>query len=145
MSKYFALALGCGTRNRNDDWLEVYFPDPLLHPDDALVEAIREEVDYTSGNVSLELNHRQISHVAREWREAGNEHAASYAVAMQETPRAVVLVILQTDAAQRSTPDAYLKLHLRSQRLVKPHGTDLSGILPLLPNVARTNEGAADQ
>lgn len=144
MSKYFALALGCGTRNRNDDWLEVYFPDPMLHPDDALIEAIREEVDYTGGNVALELNHRQISHVAREWREAGNEHAASYAVAMQETRRPVVLVILQTDAAPGSTPEAYLKLHLLSHRLVKPHGTDLSGIFPLLPNVAWTNEGAVD-
>ena len=52
MSKYFALALGCGTRNRNDDWLEVYFPDPMLHPDDALIEAIREDVDYTGASVT---------------------------------------------------------------------------------------------
>lgn len=144
MSNYFALALGCGTQNRDDEWLEVYFPDPVLNPDSVLIEAIKEEMGYEGGNASLELNHRQISHLAREWRDAGNEHAASYAVAMQETHRPVVLVILATDSAPSTTPEAYLKLHLLSHRLVKPHGTDLSGIFPLLPNVAWTNEGAID-
>ena len=144
MSKYFALAIGCGTQNRDEEWLEVFFPDPTLHPDNKLVEAIAEEVDYTGGNAALELNHRQISHIAREWREAGFEHQASYAVAMQESSRPVVLVILETDSSPSSTPEAYLKLHLLSHRLVKPHGTDLSGIFPLLPNVAWTNEGAVD-
>lgn len=144
MSNYFALALGCGTQNRNDEWLEVYFPDPVLSPDQALIDAVKEELDYQGGNVALTLSHRQISHLAREWRDAGNEHAAAYAVAMQETRRPVVLVILETDAASTSTPEAYLKLHLLSHRLVRPHGTDLSGIFPLLPNVAWTNEGAID-
>ena len=144
MSNYFALALGCGTQNRNDDWLEVYFPDPMLNPDSKLIEAIRDEVGYSGGNATIELNHRQISHIAREWREAHNEHVASYAVAMQETRRPVVLVILEKDSAPTTTPEAYLKLHLLSHRLVKPHGTDLSGIFPLLPNVAWTSEGAVD-
>jgi len=56
----------------------------------------------------------------------------------------VALVILETDAAPASTPEAYLKLQLLSHRLVKPHGTNLAGIFGLLPNVAWTNEGAVD-
>ena len=144
MSNYFALAIGCGTQNRDEEWLEVYFPDPTLHPDSKLVDSIADEVDYQGGNVALELSHRQISHIAREWREAGFEHQASYAVAMQESSRPVVLVILQQDSEPSSTPEAYLKLHLLSHRLVKPHGTNLSGIFPLLPNVAWTSDGAVD-
>ena len=144
MSQYFALALGCGTHNREDQWLEVFYPNPLLHPDARLVDAIAEEVDYQGGNVALTLSHRQIGKVAREWRDAGFEHEASYAIALQESQRPVVLVILASDEAPKSTPEAYLKLHLLSHRLVKPHGTNLTGIFSLLPNVAWTSEGAID-
>ena len=85
-----------------------------------------------------------MQHIAREWREAGFEHEASYAVAFQESDRPVVLTVLETDAEPASTPEAYLKLQLISHRLVKPHGVNLSGMFPLLPNVAWTNEGAVD-
>lgn len=141
---YFALAIGCGTQNREDEWLEVYFPDPVLNPDEKLISAIADEVDYTGGNVTVELSHRQVNHIARQWREAGFEHQAAFAVALQESERPVALVILAEDSAPTTTPEAYLKLQLLSHRLVKPHGTDLTGIFPLLPNVAWTNEGAVD-
>jgi len=144
MRDYFALALGCGTQNRNDDWLEVFYPDPELHPSASIVDSIREELGYEGGNAAFQLTHRQIVHLAREWRSAGHEHQASYAVALQESDKPVVLTILETDAEPSSTPEAYLKLHLLSHRLVKPHGVVLSGIFPLLPNVAWTSEGAVD-
>ena len=56
----------------------------------------------------------------------------------------LVAVLLETDAAPASTPEAYLKLHLLSHRLVKPHGVNLNGIFALLPNVAWTSQGAID-
>lgn len=144
MSKYFALALGCGTQNREEKWLEVFYPNPVLNPDDNLVTSIADEVDYQGGNLAVELNHRQIGKIARDWREAGFEHEASYAIAMQESQQPVVLVILEADDSPKTTPEAYLKLHLLSHRLVKPHGLNLTGIFGLLPNVAWTNEGAVD-
>ena len=144
MSNIFAMALGCGSKNRDDQWLEVFYPDPVINPDSKLVDVVSEEVGYEGGNAALELTHRQIQHLAREWREAGFEHEASYAVAFQESERPVVLTILESDAEPSSTPEAYLKLHLLSHRLVRPHGVVLSGIFPLLPNVAWTNEGAVD-
>src|SRR5690554_4469057 len=144
MSQYFSLAIGCGSQNRDDQWLEAFFPNPLLHPDADLVSSIADEVDYQGGNFSVELNHRQVAKVAREWREAGFEREASYAIALQESSRPVVLVILASDEAPQSTPEAYLKLHLLSHRLVKPNSINLSGMYALLPNVAWTNEGAID-
>ena len=104
MSNYFAIALGCGTKNRNDNWLEVYYPDPAINPDNKLVEVIREELGYQGGNAAIELTHRQVQHIAREWREAGFEHEASYAVAFQESGTPVVLTVLETDAEPASTP-----------------------------------------
>jgi 2,3,4,5-tetrahydropyridine-2-carboxylate N-succinyltransferase len=41
-------------------------------------------------------------------------------------------------------PDAYLRLHLLSHRLVKPRAISLDGIFGVLPNVAFTTAGAVD-
>ena len=54
--------------------------------------------------------------------------------------------IIQTHIADLShqpqdAADAYLRLHLLSHRLVRPHGADLTGIFGLLANVAWTNMG----
>jgi len=45
------------------------------------------------------------------------------------------------DAAPVSTEDAYLRLHLLSERSVKPNEINLDGIFGLLPNVAWTSAG----
>jgi 2,3,4,5-tetrahydropyridine-2-carboxylate N-succinyltransferase len=45
------------------------------------------------------------------------------------------------DAAPTRVPDAYLRLHLLSHRLVKPHEVNLDGIFGVLPNVAWTSRG----
>src|SRR5690606_27058594 len=99
MSKVFALALGCGTQNRDEEWLEVYYPAPVLSPDTALVDAVRDTLDYEGGNVALALSHRQVGQLARAWREAGHEEQASYAVAFQESDQPLVITVLETDAA----------------------------------------------
>jgi 2,3,4,5-tetrahydropyridine-2-carboxylate N-succinyltransferase len=52
--------------------------------------------------------------------------------------------MLSQDSAPTTVPESYLKLHLLSHRLVKPHGTDLTGIFGALKNVAWTSAGAID-
>ena len=49
--------------------------------------------------------------------------------------------IADLDAAPASTEDVWLRLHLLSHRLVKPHGLNLDGIFGLLANVAWTSAG----
>ena len=56
----------------------------------------------------------------------------------------VLTVIDDLGAAPDSTEDAYLRLHLLSHRLVKPHEINLDGIFAVLPNVAWTNLGPVD-
>jgi len=54
---------------------------------------------------------------------------------------AVVLTRIDLDAPPADTPDAYLRLHLLSHRLVAPHGLNLDGIFAALPNVVWTDAG----
>ena len=49
--------------------------------------------------------------------------------------------VIDGDAAPESVPDAYLRLHLLSHRLVVPNGLNLEGIYAVLPNVVWTNHG----
>ena len=53
-------------------------------------------------------------------------------------------VRIQLDVPPRDVPDAYLRLHLLSHRLVRPHEVNLDGIFGLLANVAWTSHGPCD-
>ncbi|SIO70761.1 2,3,4,5-tetrahydropyridine-2-carboxylate N-succinyltransferase [Burkholderia sp. GAS332] len=53
----------------------------------------------------------------------------------------VDVVIESLDAPPVSTEDAYLRLHLLSERTVKPNEINLDGIFGLLPNIAWTSAG----
>ena len=53
----------------------------------------------------------------------------------------VVRVSIDLDAAPSGASDAYLRLHLLSHRLVRPHGQNLDGIFGALANVVWTSAG----
>lgn len=122
----FALGIGVGTTNSKGEWLEVHFPEPKLAPSAAEFEQLAKAVGYAGGNQAIMLSPDLRKKL------------------FQATDRPVVAVLLQTDAPLASVPEAYLKLHLLSHRLVKPHGTNLTGLFKVLPNVAWTCEGAVD-
>jgi 2,3,4,5-tetrahydropyridine-2-carboxylate N-succinyltransferase len=52
-----------------------------------------------------------------------------------------VRVAIDLTAAPRDTYDVWLRLHLLSHRLIKPHGANLDGLFGLLTNVVWTNHG----
>jgi 2,3,4,5-tetrahydropyridine-2-carboxylate N-succinyltransferase len=53
----------------------------------------------------------------------------------------VVLVQIDLAAPPAATSDAYLRLHLLSHRLVRPHDLNMTGIFSSLPNVVWTSAG----
>lgn len=59
----------------------------------------------------------------------------------RQVKRTIVSVEIDITQAPTSTADVYLRLHLLSHRLVKPHGQSLEGIFGLLPNVVWTSMG----
>ncbi|WP_421844758.1 2,3,4,5-tetrahydropyridine-2,6-dicarboxylate N-succinyltransferase [Mycobacterium sp.] len=54
---------------------------------------------------------------------------------------AIRTVIESLDDAAADTYDAYLRLHLLSHRLVRPHGLNAGGLFGVLTNVVWTNHG----
>ena len=54
---------------------------------------------------------------------------------------AVVTVIGRLDDPPVDAHDAYLRLHLLSHRLIRPHGANLDGLFGLLTNVVWTSLG----
>ena len=52
-----------------------------------------------------------------------------------------VTTAVDLDAAPTSTPDAYLRLHLLSHRLVLPNSINLDGLFAVLPRVVWTSVG----
>lgn len=139
----FSLAFGVGTQNREGNWLEVFYAQPLLNPASDLVAKVSEKLGYSGGNQAISFTSNQASELAELLKNIDSAQAALL-TRLAESQRPLVATLLAEDAALTSTPEAYLKLHLLSHRLVKPHGLNLAGIFPLLPNVAWTSQGAVD-
>jgi 2,3,4,5-tetrahydropyridine-2,6-dicarboxylate N-succinyltransferase len=55
--------------------------------------------------------------------------------------REVVSIEIDLNKAPESVSDAYLRLHLLSHRVIKPHGANLDGIFGILNNVVWTSVG----
>jgi len=53
----------------------------------------------------------------------------------------IVDLEIELESAPTTAADAYLRLHLLSHRLVKPHGQNLDGVFGLLTNVVWTSVG----
>ena len=137
-TSYFAMGLGIGTQNSNGEWLEVFFPQPVLNPSADLVAALAhiESGTVLSREVLLELESVFDTH------DLG--YVADAAALFANSERPSVLTVLKEDAPPANVPEGYLKLQLLSHRLVKPHQVNLEGLFGRLPNVAWTNEGAID-
>lgn len=144
MTILYALGLGVGTQNQNGDWLEVFYATPALHPSEKAGKAIALVLGYSGGNHALAMTNEQAANIADALAAIGDDAQAQTARALSQSKRPLVATLLETDSGATSVPEAYLKLHLLSHRLVKPHGTNLNGIFGVLPNVAWTNQGAID-
>jgi 2,3,4,5-tetrahydropyridine-2-carboxylate N-succinyltransferase len=57
---------------------------------------------------------------------------------------AIATIVAELSQPPADTADAYLRLHLLSHRLIRPHEANLDGIFGVLPNVAWTNAGPVD-
>lgn len=140
----FSLGLGLGSQNSKGEWLDIFYPQPLVQPSDALCKAIAPIVEYKGGNAAIAVNSEQMSRVAEAAKAAGDSAQADIAAQLASSSQPLVVTLLAEDAAPSSVPEGYLKLHLLSHRLAKPHSLDLTGLFGVLPNVAWTNQGPVD-
>ncbi|MCX4096053.1 2,3,4,5-tetrahydropyridine-2,6-dicarboxylate N-succinyltransferase [Nocardia sp. alder85J] len=120
MSIQGATAVGLATVTVNGTVLDTWYPYPELGEFDA------------AGTQRLEP--------------ADPEYARFGELVGFDEARRVDVVAVRTTIADLSAPavdthDIYLRLHLLSHRLVRPHGQNLDGIFGLLANVVWTNHG----
>ncbi len=118
-----AVGVGLATVTSDGTVLDTWYPHPKL------VEA------GTSGTERL---------TAEQTAELLGESAA--ALLGPDTDRGVEVVAVRVTIGTLATApadahDVYLRLHLLSHRLVRPHGQSLDGIFGLLANVVWTNHG----
>jgi len=60
---------------------------------------------------------------------------------IRKIKKVLVEIIIDLANAPKDVADVYLRLHLLSHRLVKPHAVNLEGIFAILPNVVWTSAG----
>ncbi len=60
---------------------------------------------------------------------------------LRKVKREIISIEIDLASAPQSAADAYLRLHLLSHRLIKPHGAVMDGIFGLLTNVVWTSAG----
>jgi len=139
ISNFHSLGLGLATLDTQGKVIEVYYPQPMLNPAAETVSAMGAHCGYLSGNADIHLSDAQrnmladsesipISPVLRE--------------ALKSSQSPMVLTFLEDNIAPGSVSEVYLKLHLLSHRLCKPHSVNLQGAFGILRNIAWTNQGA---
>ena len=141
MSNLYSFAIGAGTKNSRGEWLEVFYPTPVINPEPALAKLL---TGLFGDNTDIEPTSDQLTSLQTALEENGYSDLAASVSTLKGGKRPLVVTLLKQDSPPTSVPEGYLKLHLLSHRLVKPHGTDLTGIFGALKNVAWTNEGAID-
>ena len=136
----FAVGVGVGYQNSKGEWLDTFYPKPLLSPSAEIANAVLATLPGT-GNRAEPVEGEQLRALADALESADFEFAQTVK-AMADSEQNAVVTILASDEAPQSVPEVYLKLHLLSHTMVKPHDINLTGMFGVLPNVAWTNQGA---
>ena len=138
----FSLAFGIGSKDSAGNWLEIFYPAPLLNPASEILQPILVSLDYKGGQQVIELDHQQINQLLDSFGASQNSQQIELLSSLLLSRKPLLLCLLEKDSKPESVPEVYLKLHLLSHRLLKPHSVNLEGMFGILPNVAWTSDGA---
>jgi 2,3,4,5-tetrahydropyridine-2-carboxylate N-succinyltransferase len=142
MSSLYTFGIGVGTKNARGEWLEVYYPAPLVNLDPKMSRVIRSV--FSDLGSDIEPSPKQLASLVSALESNNFNELASIIRTLQTTDKCIVAVLQDKNLSPKTVPQGYLKLHLLSHRLVKPHQTDISGIFGVLKNIAWTSFGAID-
>jgi len=136
MTTLYGFGLGIATANSQGNLLDTFSPYPIISVEGDRAALLRD--------ISGRLDTSQLLSLAASLEALGDSHHAEIARQFTNTQQPVVATPLIDNRAPASVEEAYLKLHLLSHRLAKPHETNLEGLFGLLPNVAWTERGPVD-
>ena len=129
------MAIGVGSKNSQGEWLEVFFPRELINPSEEFIKKCIQAIPYTGGNISIVVPQEIMKEL---------EKVLNNAAYLRNVKSPMVMTIIEKDDPPKEVPEAYLKLHLLSHRIVKPNEINLNGIFSVLPTVAWTSVGPKD-
>lgn len=134
-----SFALGIATLDSAGDIIEVYYPRPCFDPATEYIGSIARFCGYAGGNQTLTVDATQLSTWLNDTSDPADRNLLELLTTCSQT---VVATFLAHDEAPTKIAEVYLKLHLLSHRLCKPHSVNLQGAFGVLRNVAWTNQGA---
>jgi len=116
--------------------LDTWYPEPILGSTEGALR-LAEEMGHTTGSATYALSRGQALDYLRV-----DVQRLTEADDLRRVRRAAVVTFIgDLQDAPVDTHDCYLRLHLLSHRLVRPHGANLDGLFGLLTNVVWTNLG----
>lgn len=156
--KPFAFGLGIATVSKAGNLLDTFYPFPNYRSNPGAAAVMADVVGHLRGTASYQIQVGQLADMLdyfRPFEGDGKVHGNIDAIkaglnnvqgCMEKLGAIRVPVVSfiaeeEDDPGPQGVPDAYLRLHLLSHRLVKPNGIKLDGIFGKLPNVVFTNEG----
>ncbi len=140
-----SFGFGIPTCNAKGDIIEVYYPSPVIAPALALSNSLCETCGIDSEqNLVAEIDANLAAILFAALAKAGFAGHAQQLRQMAKGDQKTILCLLGTDSTPTSVAEAYLKLHLLSHRLAKPHSLNLDGLFAVLHNLAWTDQGAID-
>ena len=137
-----AFGLGIASRNSALDIIETFFPQPAVNPGADLARELSALCGLEpggSGYRTLDAAGLESFHAAA--RQASALEQEGVAERLRDSDRPVLLCISDSQSPPTSVPEAFLKLHLLSHRLTRPHAQNLDGIFSVLHNLAWTSRG----
>lgn len=139
-----SLGLGVVTRNTQGDIIEVYYPIVLRSPTQEISDAIAHAAQYQGGNSHHLLSVTHLEKLSSTKAIVNAPELARIVAQLNGGQRDIIAMFIAEDTVPTSIAEVYLKLHLLSLRLCKPHSLNLNGAFGVLQNLAWTNEGAID-
>lgn len=137
-----AFGLGIASRNSVLDIIETFFPLPAVNPGANLARELSALCGLETGGSgfrTLDAEGLEAFHAAVRQASALEQEGA--AERLRDSDRPVLLCISESQSPPTSVPEAFLKLHLLSHRLTRPHEQNLDGIFSVLHNLAWTSQG----
>lgn len=134
-----SFALGIATLDAQGEIIEAYFPRPCLHPAADDLSALARLCGYTGSNETRQLDSEMLQQLPTLALGGVDQQLLE---ALSKSTRPVIATFIERDTAPRTAAEIYLKLHLLSHRLCKPHAVNLQGAFAILRTIAWTSQGA---
>ena len=97
----FSLAFGVGTQNRQNNWLEVFYAQPLLKPSAELLASIAPILGYNGGNQAISFSTSQAEKLAEAVKPIDALQAALRTGDPARVEQAITNLAVETDVIAR--------------------------------------------